>query len=188
MRIDLINSKFDESKLGEEDKLKSLNESIEKLRSSTFQISLISKAVSSFVDETITQAQSNISEGDAQGAINVLVNSLNQISEFINTENHRIESEISSYQFGIKLVSEFIQEKEDLRNYFVSFEEKQKEIQAQIESGEEPEKSRRKTGQRPERLKNIRLAKKDLDEEKESKKSKSKKKSKKTSLPSKNNS
>ena len=91
MRIDVINSKFDESKLGEEDKLKSLNESVEKLRSSTFQISLISKAVSSFVDETITQAQSNISEGDAQGAINVLVNSLNLISEFINTENYKTE-------------------------------------------------------------------------------------------------
>ncbi len=147
------------------DTISSLNEKLEEnsndlkiLQSSVSQLDILSREVSDYISQVLNGIKEEASENSLQIAVSALL----EIKRHVGQKPISVTTSISSLTASQQIMLQWRQREESVIS---SIEARQEKIKGLKEELAEEGDIKRKSGQRPEKLKDIRDAKSELDSE-----------------------
>ena len=164
MKASYVSEKITEIKESYSEKTSQLIKSLEDLSSVDTQLLNLSTEVNQFVDTQIAQANEISSEGGGlEEVVNLLANSLVHLRDHVSSIPGRIQTTTQNFEVQLQTIVEFQENLTSLENSVNAKEKQLDSLKEKIKSGEPTH--RRHHGVRPEKIKDVREAKKELKQQ-----------------------
>tara|TARA_R110001583_G_scaffold5598_34_gene30231 strand:+ start:1901 stop:2452 length:552 start_codon:yes stop_codon:yes gene_type:complete len=158
-----------------EDKIENIKSSISQLEDSNLQLKLLGRQIKEFVDLSIPHAEALFIKDtnyeklvESLNAFKALRDALNQISNLANDRPSVLISEKAKLTNSIELIKETSFDLLSIKELIYAREDDLKEIEKELKAqnaSSKKTKSRRKTGTRPHKIKDIRKVKAKMNKE-----------------------
>jgi hypothetical protein len=154
---------------------KNAEQQINVLESSVAQFSILNNSLGQFIEEIVKEANLKSESEGPEGTISVLADGIQKIKSFVENEPLRITNQVRLLSLQIEMWDNFHQELAITKAQISNREQHLEELKDKIDAGENLEK-RNKIGDRPEKIKDVRIAASELAKEKKKPVKKSRKK------------
>jgi predicted O-linked N-acetylglucosamine transferase (SPINDLY family) len=162
MKAEYVSARISEIQHKYKVNMDNAEEVIRNLQCSRTQIQKLSQNVQGFVQQVFDRHAELIQEADVEGSIDLLIGALNNLNKFISDQPSVIGFELEKMEVLVSTLSDFDSSHEMLKQQIADRELHLNRIKDELNKGKDPTK-RKTVGKRVERVKDVRIAKEELE-------------------------